>query len=418
VSQPRRLLFLAPFAPRLDAPHGGGRSIAQIVTGLAARHRVVLLCLRGPDEPAADPLLHERCERVEEISRPAIVQTNARRLRLLAGLLRGQPMWASDWAVPAFARRVRALAREWQPEVVQIEFHIMAQYLPALAGCPAPRVLVVHEPGTAASADQNRTLRGAARLLGELDRLAWRRFERRVAQNVQGVVVFTERDRDSVKRLAPTAPLHCIPLGTPVLDEALNPLGEAPPSLLFVGGFGHPPNVEAARRLVSAIFPAVRARCPDAELFLVGSNPPTDLAPAGAVGITATGFVPDVAPFLDRAALVVVPLRQGGGMRVKVLEALAAGKAVVASPLAIEGLALRDGEQLLVAQSDAEFVEAILRLLQEPDRRVALARRARAWATSNLGWEGPLAAYERLYQQLLPPTGNNRAARAARGEVS
>ena len=89
-------------------------------------------------------------------------------------------------------------------------------------------------------------------------------------------------------------------------------------------------------------------------------------------------------------------------MRVKVMEALALGKAVVASPLAVEGLAVSTGDQVLLAETDEEFVTAAVTLLEVTSRRAALARRAQAWAASNLGWEHPLAAFEALYTSLLP----------------
>jgi glycosyltransferase involved in cell wall biosynthesis len=122
--------------------------------------------------------------------------------------------------------------------------------------------------------------------------------------------------------------------------------------------------------------------------------------------VLVTGRVPDVAPYLDHAAVVAVPLRLGGGMRVKVLEALAAGKAVVASRLAIEGLELTDGDQVVLADTDQQFCHAIGGLLGDPERRVALAQRARAWACANLGWENSVAAYETLYTSLV--TGRYR----------
>ena len=97
--------------------------------------------------------------------------------------------------------------------------------------------------------------------------------------------------------------------------------------------------------------------------------------------VVVTGRVQDVTPYLDRAAVVVAPLRLGGGTRVKVLEALAAGKAVVASPLAAEGITQCDGEHLLLAESDEEFADATTRLLDDPDARSALGRRARELGT-------------------------------------
>jgi glycosyltransferase involved in cell wall biosynthesis len=136
-------------------------------------------------------------------------------------------------------------------------------------------------------------------------------------------------------------------------------------------------------------------------LYIVGDHPTPQIRQMANATVVVTGRVPDVTPYLDRAALVVVPLRLGGGMRVKVLEALAAGKAVVASPLAVEGLDVMDGKHVLLADSDRQFSDAIVQLLTQPERRTALAAHARSWARANLDWEGPIAAYERLYQNLM-----------------
>jgi glycosyltransferase involved in cell wall biosynthesis len=104
---------------------------------------------------------------------------------------------------------------------------------------------------------------------------------------------------------------------------------------------------------------------------------------------------------MDEAAVIAVPLRMGGGMRVKVLEALSAGKAIVASPLAVAGLEVTDGVELLVASSDREFVDAIVRLLEDVPTRVRIAGNARAWAAENLAWGPRVAQYDELYRSVL-----------------
>jgi glycosyltransferase involved in cell wall biosynthesis len=211
--------------------------------------------------------------------------------------------------------------------------------------------------------------------------------------------VFTERDRRAIAALASTTPIVRIPLGMDLPAQPLDPLGHAP-NVLFVGNFAHPPNVDAAERLVHEIFPRVREHYRDATLTVVGDRPAAQLRQLAPEYVEITGRVPDVGPYLDRAAVVAAPLRIGGGMRIKVLEALAAGKPVVASPLATEGLDLHDGEQIVLAESDQQFVEAIVALLADPARRARIARSARAWACAHLGWESSVAAYEQLYRQL------------------
>jgi glycosyltransferase involved in cell wall biosynthesis len=411
LSQPLRLLFLAPFAPRLDAAHGGGRAIAELLAQLAGwhgatpagtrpadarRHRVALLYLQGAGEPPIDAALREACDLVQGVERPA-----AHRLRLAADLLRGTPIWVAGWRVPAFTAALRHTVAGWRPDVVQAEYHVMGQYLTALRPSAVPRVLRQHEPGAAASDDRARTRRGIGRSTSGLDRRAWVRYEAAVMRDADAVVALTERDAAALRSLAPDTRIECIPLAAAVPARALSPVGSGAPTLLFVGNFVHPPNVDAAMRLARNIFPKVRAANPAASLCIVGPDPAGRAAALAGDGVIVTGEVPDVRPFLDRAAVVIVPLRFGGGMRVKVMEALASGKAVLASRLAIEGLAVEDGDQVVLAETDEEFAAAAGRLLADAHGRERLATAARAWAVANLGWERPLAAFETLYASLL-----------------
>jgi glycosyltransferase involved in cell wall biosynthesis len=108
-----------------------------------------------------------------------------------------------------------------------------------------------------------------------------------------------------------------------------------------------------------------------------------------------------VTPYIDRAAVVVAPIRIGGSMRMKVLEALAAGKALVATPRAAEGVEATPGEHYLLAEDEDELVDNLARLLLDPEVRRRLGEQARAWATENLGWDRGLAAFERLYDGVL-----------------
>jgi len=310
-------------------------------------------------------------------------------------------MWATNWASRWYAERVRSLAIAWRPDIVQFEHHIMGQYLGVLDGCNAPRVLTEHEPAVHAAPYLKRTYPIVNGVLDRLDKLAWSRFEPRVLGAVQTVVVFTGSDQQAIERVAPSVPVLRIPLGTALPDEPLDPLGCLPMRLVFVGSYLHAPNIRAALRLALRIFPVVRLRYPELELELVGEKPPLELRKLHGGAITVTGRVPDVMPHLDAAAIFVAPISSGGGMRVKVLEALAAGKAVVASPLAAQGLDVRDGEELVLADSDAEFADRIVELLDDPARRAALAGRARQWAGANLRWERSVEAYVRLYESLL-----------------
>jgi len=400
-----RVLFLAPFAPNLQASHGGGRVIAQLMLHLAQRHSVGLCYLRAAGEPAVDEVLREQCDVLEEVVLPdpedGRLKRWSRRLQVWKELIGGKPLWAIDRFSSAYKERVKTLLKNWRPDIVQIEFHIMGQYLSALGNYPAPRILIQHEPGEESVREIRRSVLARGRIMPQLDLLAWKRFEGEVIRQVQAVVVFTERDRQAVLKLGEQTPIVQIPLGTEIAEPSSQTGKDEPLSLLFVGNFKHLPNLDAADRLINKIFPQVQSQFPQARLFIVGDHLPANIMRTPNESVTLTGYVPDVRPYIDSATLVVAPLRLGGGMRVKVLEALAAGKPVVASSRAVEGLDLVNGEHVVLAEEDDQFSQSIIQLFGNADKRVLLATQARAWAAAHLSWDKTVTAYENLYRQLL-----------------
>jgi glycosyltransferase involved in cell wall biosynthesis len=399
---PKRILVVLPYSPRLDARHGG-KAVAQLLMRLSDRHRLALVHLRRPHEDPADDWLRERCDLVEAITvgDPADSRRWRRGAKVVRGLIKGKPIQVVDFSSGEYAARLREVALRWKPQVIHVELEAMGQYLPLFDEFPGRRVLVLVEPAARTAEEIWQTSTGLNRIVRFLDRRAWRMFERTIAGEAHAVVVLTEGDREAALVVAGGAQVHTIPLGTELPPQPLDPLGTPPPTVLFVGGFGHPPNVEAALTLAKRIFPDVVAQRPESRLYLVGDKPPAEIQALADDCVIVTGAVPDVLPYLEQAAVVVAPVAVGGGMRLKVLEALAAGKALVATPLAVEGLAIRDGEHALVVDSDEAFAEALLRLLDDPGERRRLGAGARKWAEQHLDLALSAAAYERLYDELL-----------------
>src|ERR671923_460065 len=274
--EPLRLLFLAPFPPSLDGGHGGSRVIAQLLDRMAARHRVALMCLRHPDDAPVDPRLRTRLDLVVEVERRDVARSP--RLRALHGgraglfLLPGTPLWATELEVGVFRRRLLEVLREWRPDVVQVEYTAMGIYLREVGVAGTLAVLGEPDPPTSAAIEYRRTSR-RDRLLRRLDVRAWRRFEREVLSRVDAAVVFTERDARALAAHASATEIVRIPFGTDFAERSFG-TGPGDDDVLFVGNFVHPPNVDAADRLVRSIFPLVRRRLPHASLHVVGDKPP------------------------------------------------------------------------------------------------------------------------------------------------
>jgi polysaccharide biosynthesis protein PslH len=394
----RRVLVCTPFTPRLDARHGG-KATSQLLLHLAERNEIGLLCLRAPDEDGVDPAIAERCAVVEEVPvrRNAVVR---RRLVWGIGMLAGLPPWALDCRSGEYAAALQRLLDGWRPQVVEFHLQVMAQYVRRMGNRNLPKILVDYDPPSAWAEDMVRTTNGLTRLARRFEVTAWRRYERATRPGFDAIVVFAERDLDDVRPTAGRASLVTIPLAVDVPAQPLNAEGTDPPTILFVGAFAHYPNVDSALWLGRRILPRVLERVPEARLELVGHQPVEEVRALAGGAISVPGSVPDVTPYLDRAAVVVAPIRLGGSMRMKVLEPLAAGKALVATPRAAEGVEAAAGEQYVLAADEDELVEALVRLLLDRDRRRALGASARSWSEQNLGWAKGAAAFEGLYDAL------------------
>jgi len=200
--------------------------------------------------------------------------------------------------------------------------------------------------------------------------------ERAAARLAEATFVCSEADRRHLARLG-LPRLLVVPNAASVPSEAPGPAAE--PTLLFVGGMGHGPNHEAAERMVTRIFPIIRRRRPDARLLVAGLD--SDRLPSRAgdpPGVEYCGFVQDIASLYRRTAVFVCPMLNGGGTRIKLLDAAAYGLPIVSTRMGAEGLSLADGTHILLRDTDEAFAEACLELLSDPDtsRRVGAAARA------------------------------------------
>ncbi len=225
-----------------------------------------------------------------------------------------------------------------------------------------------------------------------------RQFEAFMFMPYMDTVVVSERDREELVAINPSLKVTVIPNGVNTYEFRPRPVQRIP-ALLFVGNYEYAPNVDAALRLATEIFPAVQERVSEAHLWLVGNAPPPELTALASDKIRVTGRVPDVRPYLARASAFVSPLRLGAGIKNKVLEALAMGCPIVATPVSLDGIAAIDGQDVLAADG-ADMVEAIVRLLQDDKLRATLSSNGRKLIENRYSWDHVAQQYEHLYKKL------------------
>jgi polysaccharide biosynthesis protein PslH len=242
----------------------------------------------------------------------------------------------------------------------------------------------------------------------ELEWRKLRRFERHAVASASLTVAVSEADRDELVRLAPGARVRSMPTGVDTDYFRGNGVDPHEESIAFVGSMDWYPNEDAALHLIDSILPLIRIELPELTAALVGRNPSARLrAAAELAGVRVTGTVPDVRPFLEEAAVLVVPLRIGGGTRLKIFEGLAMGKAVVSTSVGAEGLPLSSGEHLVIADEPHRFAEAVLALLRDHGRRLRLGQTGRELVLDEYSWPRVARVFETLCSESVavqPPS--------------
>ena len=313
----------------------------------------------------------------------------------------------------AFALLERMLAEKTY-DLVQIEGLEMVPYGFQILQMAGDRPLVVFDNHNAEFLLQKRAAlmdgRSIARWPAALySWLQWQklyRYERAFCQAVDGIVAVSEPDRRMLSSLAPRRPVVNVPNGIEISRYVPQPLlPKSPPSLVFTGKMDYRPNVDAMLWFGLKVLPRVRSQL-DIKLQIVGMDPHRRLDRLRAEpDIELTGEVEDVVPYIHGASVYVTPMRVGGGTRFKVLEALACARPVVSTSLGVEGIPVRDGEHILIADDAASFADAVVSLLRDQagagDRSRALGEAARSFVETQFSWKTILPQMDAFHAQLI-----------------
>jgi glycosyltransferase involved in cell wall biosynthesis len=227
------------------------------------------------------------------------------------------------------------------------------------------------------------------------------RYERSAVQRFDHVIAVSETDRAAMAAMVPAERISVVPTG--VDANAFRPAvrnDNPEPVVLFLGSMDWEPNIDAVQHFVETTWPAIRAAVPAARFQVVGRNPANSIRRLASESVQIIGTVPSVLEHLHRAAAVVVPLRAGGGTRLKIYEAMAAGKAVISTTIGAEGLDYDDGRNILIADTPQVFADTVIGVLRDAGRRRRLEDAALALA-SQYDWSTIAREFEATLRRAL-----------------
>ena len=203
------------------------------------------------------------------------------------------------------------------------------------------------------------------------------RYERATLDRFHHIIAVSEHDREQMLRMDPQCEITVVPTGVDIQKfRVALPSSAAPPRIVFTGSMDWEPNIDAVDYFCAQIWPRIRKEFPDARFQVVGRRPAAKVQRLASDSVEVTGTVPSVEEYLDKASVVVVPLRVGGGTRLKIFEAMAMGKALVSTSIGAEGLDIKSGRDLLLADDANAFADAILLLLRDSEIRRRLEKAA------------------------------------------
>lgn len=386
-----RILWISHFVPWPATGHGALQRSHHLLRQTARRHEVHLVSLSKPEALDAAGLAEAERELGSLAASVHLepIPAGGRKGDALLSLASSASYWERWFRQPRMEAAIDALVRAHDFDVVHLDIVFLARYLRGVTAVPLAlnhHNIESHLLHRRAASQGNPALRLFFRREAE----KVERLERDLATRAAVNLVVSRLDGERLRELAPGVPVAEVPNGVDV--EFFRPGGQVaavPRSFVFAGGMDWFPNREAMQFLAAELWPALAADDPSRTMTVVGREAPPELVRAAASDsrLRVAGFVDDVRPYIERAAVYLCPIRVGGGTRLKILDALAMQRPLVSTAIGVEGLGLVDGEHYLRAETPEEFVAAARRLEGDPELGRRLAGAGRAFVLERYSWD-------------------------------
>lgn len=401
-----RVLVVSPYLP-YPPTWGAAMRVYQLVRHLALGADVTLLCYVGSDDRVR-PELAAVCEQVLTVPR-APFEGWRRRGAQARSLLLGRSFHGEQLVGDELQTALDQALTAGRHDVVQLEGSPLSRLR------VPPGVPVVLDEHNVESEVLDRMAHGERtrlrRAYNRAEARAYRRLEDDAWSSVAACLATSERDAATVRQRVANVPVQVVPNGVDpeYFAPATAPVRAERYSLVFTGLLSYRPNLDGVRWFVDEVLPLVRRRRPGAVLRVVGAGTPDELAQAAGPGVEVVGRAPDLRPYLAGAACVVAPIRMGGGTRLKVLEALSMARPLVSTTVGCEGIDVRDGTHLRVADDPQRFADAVCDVLDQPAEAGRMGEAGRRLVSAEYSWASSGDRLRALLERVTPARDGLRA---------
>jgi len=400
----------------LVPPDTGGKIRSyNILRQLARHHSITFFSFYAAHNGDLHPGLDKIFDRVVNIPlRLPAPKSIAEMLDYGIHLLSSEPYGITKYCRPEVRRELRSLLQQETYDVILCDFMAAAGVIPW--EWPTPKVLFTHNVEAIIWRRHYEVATNAIwKAIARREWLSMEAAERRYLLLADRVLTVSEKDRDAFTAFLDVDQLTVINTGVDVDYFQPTSVKETPNSLVFTGSMDWLPNEDAIFYFVESILPLIQKQVPEVTLEVVGRSPSRKLQAMAEAApcIRLTGWVEDIRPFVARGSVCIVPLRIGGGTRLKIFEAMAMSKAVVSTTVGAEGLPVRSGENILLADTPDDFARSVISLLRDPRRRQQLGTAARGLVQDNYSWPKVAESFARTLHDAAFSSQPRRVSRQA-----
>jgi glycosyltransferase involved in cell wall biosynthesis len=392
-----KILLVTSDFPFEEIKHSGGQLTFNWFKHLSRSHEVSLLSFIREEE---EPFLPDARRYFKEVRTvPARRGWRSRLLRIPLLFTRPYPVVATH--SPELSSHLREMLSETSFDLVQFEYFHMGQYA-ALVPESIPRVLVLQDVVTPVLRQQVRIAPGLKKYYYYREHELSGKFEKLYASRAGNIFTLSPKDKIVVESWGIGVNCYVLPV---LLNERLFQIranDNQPGNIIFLGAMHRLANQDAARRLKQDILPLVSKKLPGVRCFIVGHHPPLWIKKMSSENFIVTGAVERIEPYLSRASILVAPLRVAGGIIIKILQAMAAGRPVLASRVANAGIGAEEGKEIMIADRTDDFAGQLLGLLKDTTRARTIGRAGRRFVQKQFDPESAKKKIDAIYGALNP----------------